>query len=406
MERSCFMSSTSSSHNCNSSKKQKLHQHLPQQQQQPKTQQQHQPEARASSKPTAATTTDNHQRHEVSPHRMTSSFNNTNYKINKTLLFFSIIAVFSIAQALTNPVPPSTPINPNTCDNPEAESMKRTMAPITRLIPNKKLYVSEPNPAWFGNGPNEADNKSWTNENWLKSRFHFSFAEYNNPRNSQYGIMRVMNDDLVQPFRGFGTHPHREMEILTYVVDGDLTHKDSMGNGEALGRGSIQFMTAGTGLTHSEFNDGAKPLRFIQTWILPRKRGLTPNYGSYNASKDCDSKKNVLQHLASDVEAKDVDTPVKVAQDVNCYAAELEMGKATTVNLGKNRQAYLLCVEGELEVNGQKMERHDGMEIEGGDEESALEIKATGVEETENGQVAHFLMFDMPLVPGSGRSDL
>jgi redox-sensitive bicupin YhaK (pirin superfamily) len=331
-----------------------------------------------------------------------ASFFNTKHKISKTLLFVTI-AGFSIAQALTNPVPPSTPI-PKTCDNTESSSMKRTMAPLTRLIPNNKLYVSEPNPAWFGNGANEADNKSWTNGNWLKSRFHFSFAEYNNPRNSQYGILRVMNDDLVQPFRGFGTHPHRNMEIITYIVHGSLTHKDSMGNGEALGRGSIQFMTAGTGVTHSEFNDGDKPLRFIQTWIMPRRAGLAPNYGSYNASKDCDSKKNILQHLASDTEATGVDTPVKIAQDMNCYAAELERGKSTNVTLDKERQAYLLCVEGELEVNGQKMEKYDGMEIQG-DEASALEIKATGVEETENGQVAHFLMFDMPLVHGSGRSD-
>ncbi|KAL3903606.1 MAG: hypothetical protein SGARI_005299, partial [Bacillariaceae sp.] len=277
------------------------------------------------------------------------------------------------------------------------------MAPLTRLIPNNKLYVSEPNPSWFGNGANEADNPSWTNKNWLKSRFHFSFAEYRNPRNSQYGILRVMNDDLVQPFRGFGKHPHGDMEIITYIVHGSLTHKDSMGNGESLGRGSIQFMTAGQGVTHSEFNDGDKPLRFIQTWILPRRSGLTPNYGSYNASKDCDAKKNTLQHLASDTQRDDLDTPVKVAQDVNCNAAELELGKSTSIHLGKERQAYLLCVEGQLEVNGKKMEKYDGMEIEGDEEASALEIKATGVEATENGDVAHFLMFDMPLVPGSGR---
>lgn len=279
------------------------------------------------------------------------------------------------------------------------------MAPLTRLIPNDKLYVSEPNPAWFGNGANTPDDPAWTNKDWLKSRFHFSFAEYNNPRNSNFGILRVMNDDLVQPHRGFGTHPHRNMEIITYIVHGELAHEDSMGNGESLGRGSIQFMTAGTGITHSEFNNGDKPLRFIQTWIVPRSSGLNPNYGSYNAGKDCDGKKNVLQHLASDVDHSDVDTPVKIAQDVNTYAAELEMDHSTTVHLGEKRQAYLLCVEGELEVNGEKLEKYDAMEIHGDEGKTALEIKATGVEETENGEVAHFLMFDMPLIPGSGRSD-
>lgn len=214
-----------------------------------------------------------------------------------------------------------------------------------------------------------------------------------------------MNDDLVQPMRGFGTHPHRDMEIITYIVHGELTHKDSMGNGETLGRGSIQFMTAGSGIRHSETNDGNKPLRFIQTWIVPRRSGLPPNYGSYNASKDCESQKNTLRFLASDSANKNVDSPVKVNQDVNCKAAELELGKSTQVEIPNGRQAYLLCIEGELEVNGKTLTKYDGMEIHGVDE-GVLDIKATDVEETESGKVAHFLMFDMPAVPGSGRSDL
>ncbi|KAG7349570.1 pirin-like protein [Nitzschia inconspicua] len=345
-------------------------------------------------------------------------------KIHQFIISITILC-FSIAQALTNQTPPNVP---NTCLNTDAtdsnkatsnsptikstketdltESMKRTMAPLARLIPNEKLFVSEPNPAWFGNGANTPDDPAWTNSNWLKSRFHFSFAEYNNHRNSHFGILRVMNDDLVQPHRGFGTHPHRNMEIITYIVHGELAHEDSMGNGESLGRGSIQFMTAGTGITHSEFNHGDEPLRFIQTWIVPRQSGLKPSYGSYNAGQDCDGKKNILQHLASDVDRTDIETPVKIAQDVNCYAAELEMNKSTRVELGEKRQAYMLCVEGELEVNGTTLKKHDAMEIHGGEDKTSLEIKATGVEETENGNVAHFLMFDMPFVPGSGRSDM
>jgi redox-sensitive bicupin YhaK (pirin superfamily) len=193
------------------------------------------------------------------------------------------------------------------------------------------------------------------------------------------------------------------MEIITYIVHGDLEHKDSMGNGETLGRGSIQFMTAGTGVRHSEFNNGDKPLRFIQTWIVPRERGLAPNYGSYNAGKDCDSKKNKLQHLASDTADHSMDTPVKVNQDVNCKACELDLGQTLHVDVPKDRQAYLLCLEGTLEINGQMLSKYDGMEIQGDDD--GLEIKATAVEETENGQVAHFLMFDMPAIPGSGRTD-
>ena len=132
------------------------------------------------------------------------------------------------------------------------------------------LFVSEPDPLWFGNVPNEPDHPCWTNKNWLKSRFHFSFAEWHGGRN-RFGCLRVVNDDLVQPSRGFGTHGHQDMEIITYILHGGLTHKDSMGSEETLGRGSVQFMTAGTGVMHSEYNlDPEQDLRFIQSWILPR----------------------------------------------------------------------------------------------------------------------------------------
>ena len=112
-------------------------------------------------------------------------------------------------------------------------------------IPASSLYVSEPNPRYFGNPPNPQNRpSSWTNDNWLKSRFHFAFAEnMRGPR--PWGVLRVLNDDLVQPARGFGQHPHRNMEIITYVVDGSLSHQDTMGTCETLGRGSVQFMTAG-----------------------------------------------------------------------------------------------------------------------------------------------------------------
>ena len=122
---------------------------------------------------------------------------------------------------------------------------------VVRLlhIPEDSLYHSEPPPSMFGNDENE-DSPTWTNPNWLKSRFHFSFAEYHDPSNDHFGVLRVMNDDLVQPLRGFGMHPHRDMEIVTYILEGHLTHQDSMNRGMAqkIGRGSVQFMTAGTGV--------------------------------------------------------------------------------------------------------------------------------------------------------------
>ena len=153
-----------------------------------------------------------------------------------------------------------------------------------RKIAQSMLSVSEPNPSWFGNKPNEPSNPSWTNSNWLKSRFHFSFAEYSNPKYTSFGVLRVMNDDLVQPHRGFGEHPHRDAEICTYVVDGQLTHKDTMGTEETIGKGAIQFMTAGSGVSHSEHNhDQKNPLRFIQIWLSPRSKNLKPNYGSFTS---------------------------------------------------------------------------------------------------------------------------
>jgi redox-sensitive bicupin YhaK (pirin superfamily) len=275
-----------------------------------------------------------------------------------------------------------------------------------KVIPNDKLYKSEPNPRWFGNPINPGFDPAWTNTNWLKSRFHFNFAEYHNGNNVNFGVVRVLNDDLVQPKRGFGEHPHRDMEIVTYIVNGKLTHEDSTGSVETLGRGSIQFMTAGTGISHSEFNHGDEPLRFVQVWINPRTRGLPANYGSYDASTaDADVTKNIMQHLTSDVANGVATTPVKLNQDVDCFTAELEEGKSLSIDIPEGRQAYLLCVEGSLELNGSKtLERHDAAEIVGGDR--PLQIQSTKVEDTENGKVAHLLMFVMKEVPGSGRKDI
>jgi quercetin 2,3-dioxygenase len=282
-----------------------------------------------------------------------------------------------------------------------APTININMTPSIKVIPKSKLFVSEPDPRWFGNGPNDEFNPEWTNENWLKSNFHFNFAEYRNPANPSFGVLKVMNDDLVQPHRGFGSHPHGDMEIITYIVHGELTHEDSIGTVESLGRGSIQFMTAGTGIVHSEFNHGDKPLRFVQTWINPRGRGLKPNYGSCTGSTE--GRKNKLQHLVSDSENKGAETPVKIAQDVDAYSSELDLGAMVLHELPKGRQAYLLCLEGKIKVNGKELNCADACEITGG---GNIEIEATQVEDTENGKVAHFLMFTMKEVPGSGRKDV
>jgi len=207
-----------------------------------------------------------------------------------------------------------------------------------------------------------------TNSNWLKSRFHFSFAEYFSSNNVHFGPLRVMNDDLIQPMRGFATHPHSNAEIVTYIVEGELTHKDSMGTSETLSRGAIQFMTAGTGIRHSEHNhDNTKPLRIIQMWFTPRRSGLTPKYGSM--AGDTTLFQNKWAHLVSDVQNRVDETPVKINQDVNIYVALVRQGVGVNFMVSENRQAYFICMEGDVTVTGdhgtQELTRHDGAEVKG-----------------------------------------
>ncbi|KAJ8607483.1 hypothetical protein CTAYLR_009433 [Chrysophaeum taylorii] len=270
-------------------------------------------------------------------------------------------------------------------------------ASVMRKVASSKLFVSEPPPEWFGNGPNPVKDPTWSNGNWLKSRFHFSFAEYSGPF-SEFGVLRVMNDDLVQPFRGFGTHPHRDMEIVTYVVEGALTHKDSEGNEETLGPGSVQFMSAGTGIRHSEGNPkGDSPLRFIQSWIKPRRSCLKPNYGSATGC-DCEDKFARIVADWDDPTASDV--KVRVHQDINGYATETK--KDLVFDLAEGRQAYCLCVEGSVDVKDDtaakkqalSLERHDAVELYG-------PLHLTFAPQV----AAHLLIFEMAKTPGAGRPD-
>lgn len=243
-------------------------------------------------------------------------------------------------------------------------------------IPESKLFVSEPNPSWFGNSGNEPRNKDWTNKNWLKSRFHFSFAEYNHPGNSSFGVLRVMNDDLVQPFRGFGNHPHRNMEICTYVLEGELSHKDSMGSERTIGRGALQFMSSGTGIQHSEHNRSKdKPLRFIQLWFTPRRMNQRPMYGDYTPSAS--DREDRWLHLVGDADnERSAGVPIRIGTDVNIHVTELSKeGVEIQFLVQKDRQAYMLCMEGGGDVKLLDAERrtagrasftrHDGLEIFG-----------------------------------------
>lgn len=202
------------------------------------------------------------------------------------------------------------------------------------------------------------ENMGRSNLGWLKSLFHFSFAEYHNMKNMNFGVLRVLNDDLIEGKNGFELHPHRDMEIVSYVVDGELTHKDSMGNQGTLGRGHVQYMSAGTGVFHSEHNLGEVTGRILQVWILPDKKGYAPNYGENKF--EWAPRVNQWFHMVS---GRDGTAPIKVNQDVNFYALELDEGKEIDFKVGEGRQAYFVQIEGSSVLNGEKIGERDAAEI-------------------------------------------
>ncbi len=200
----------------------------------------------------------------------------------------------------------------------------------------------------------EARNLFLADHGWLKSRFHFSFAEYYNPANVHFGVLRVLNDDIVAPGTGFGTHPHRDMEIVTYVVEGCLTHKDSMGHERSLGRGNVQYLSAGTGITHSEYNPGETPLRFLQIWILPDRANHKPAYGEAHFAPE--ERRHRWLHLVS---SRGGGAPVELNQDANFYVTETDREIEFALDAG--RQAYLVLIEGRAQINGQVLETRDAL---------------------------------------------
>ncbi|MCP1103303.1 redox-sensitive bicupin YhaK (pirin superfamily) [Aequitasia blattaphilus] len=226
----------------------------------------------------------------------------------------------------------------------------------------------------------DSSNYGRSNLGWLNSRFHFSFAGYYNPDNIRFGALRVMNDDLVQPGTGFDTHPHKDMEIISYVVDGELTHKDSMGNEHSLSRGQVQYMSAGTGVYHSEYNHhDTDILRFLQIWILPDQANHAPNYGDFRFNWE--ARKNAWLPIASG--DGDVNFPIQIHQDIHMYATEIDAGKSQSFIVNEGRQAYLVLIEGAAKVGDINMKMRDALEIT----EESITIEAE-----EN---AHFLIIEM-----------
>jgi redox-sensitive bicupin YhaK (pirin superfamily) len=216
----------------------------------------------------------------------------------------------------------------------------------------------------------KAQDRGHANHGWLDTWHTFSFADYQDPAHDHFRALRVMNEDRVAPGRGFGTHPHRDMEIVTYVLEGALEHKDSMGNGEVLRPGEFQRMSAGTGITHSEFNPSpTEPVHLYQIWLFPERKGITPSYDQQRFPEE--ERHNRLQLVAS----RDAgEGSLLIHQDARIYLATLDAGRGVTHDLAPGRHAWLQVLRGAVTLNGQPLQTSDGAAVS---DESALNVVAT-----------------------------
>ncbi len=226
-----------------------------------------------------------------------------------------------------------------------------------------------------------AGDRGRANFGWLDSRHTFSFGHYYDPDHMGFGSLRVINEDRVSPGAGFDTHGHRDMEIISYVLDGALEHRDSIGNGSVIRPGDVQRMTAGTGIRHSEFNASSKdPVHFLQIWIFPERPGLEPGYEQKRFTETSDG--GDLRLVAS---RDGRDGSVTIHQDVDVHAGRLADGRETRLDLGDERRAWLQLARGAVDLNDQPMAAGDGAAIDG---ESSLVIRSRAPD-------TEVLLFDM-----------
>lgn len=205
---------------------------------------------------------------------------------------------------------------------------------------------------------------------WLDTSHHFSFANYFDPNKMNYGPLRVFNDDIVQPGTGFDLHPHRDMEIITYVIQGKLEHKDNQGNHGIIEEGEVQTMTAGSGIMHSEYNPSeSKPLRLLQIWIFADKKSLQPAWGQKKFTSV--QRLNQLLPIVTPIESSDNDT-LKIHQDARLYISSLEQGISLNHKLQHGRKSYFFVIDGAVKINDSMLETRDSAMVESQD----ISIKA------------------------------
>jgi redox-sensitive bicupin YhaK (pirin superfamily) len=226
----------------------------------------------------------------------------------------------------------------------------------------------------------KAKERGHANHGWLDSYHTFSFADYYDPEHMGFGPLRVINEDRVQPGKGFGTHGHRDMEIISYVLEGALGHQDSMGNGSSIVPGDVQRMSAGTGVRHSEYNhskDGVT--HFLQIWIEPKFTGIRPSYEQKHFSAE--DKRGRLRLIAS---PDGRDGSVSMNQDASLYAGLFDGAERAELPLAGSRRGYVHVARGSISVNGQRLDAGDAMKLDGG----TIELKG--------GKAAEVLVFDLP----------
>jgi hypothetical protein len=215
----------------------------------------------------------------------------------------------------------------------------------------------------------KANERGHANHGWLDTYHTFSFANYYDPQWMGYRSLRVINDDLVMPGMGFGTHPHRDMEIITYVLSGALEHKDSMGNGRIIRPGEVQYMSAGSGVQHSEFNpSNEEAVHLLQIWIQPDTKGAKPRYAEKSLKDAAEGKLNLVTSKTGR------DGSIAIHQDADLWLGKLGAGNRVTHTLAPGRHAWLHVAEGEVSLNGKTLSGGDAAAV---DAESKLELSAT-----------------------------
>lgn len=227
----------------------------------------------------------------------------------------------------------------------------------------------------------KSEDRGHADHGWLKSQHSFSFAGYFDPAHVEFGVLRVINEDRVAPGGGFGTHPHRDMEIVSYVLEGELAHRDSMGNGSVIRPGDVQRMSAGTGVFHSEMNpSNTAPVHFLQIWIRPNQLGIAPGYEQKHFAEA--AKRGRLQLIAS---GDGAEGSVRIHQDARLHAGLFDGAETARLGIAAGRQVYVHLVRGELTVNGTRLAAGDALKLT---DLTALDLAG--------GNQAEVLVFDLP----------